>query len=89
MAILLAIALELHYIRDQPPAVTGLRVTLAALTILLAWIFMNTIFALHYAHFFYGNSDAPAGAADARGLAFRAATSQTTGTSSTSPSSSA
>jgi uncharacterized membrane protein len=69
VAILLAIALELHQIRDQPPAATGLRVTLAALTILLAWLFMNTIFALHYAHFFYGDSDAPAGADD-RGLAF-------------------
>jgi uncharacterized membrane protein len=47
VAILLAIASELHHIRDQPPAATGLRVSLAALTILLAWLFMNTIFALH------------------------------------------
>jgi uncharacterized membrane protein len=69
VAILLAIALELHDIRDQPPAATGLRVTLAAVTILLAWFFMNTIFALHYAHFFYGASDA-SGGAEARGLAF-------------------
>jgi uncharacterized membrane protein len=69
VAILLAIALELHHIRDQPPAAAGLRVTLAALTILLAWSFMNTIFALHYAHFFYGDAAAPAGADD-RGLAF-------------------
>jgi uncharacterized membrane protein len=30
---------------------------------------MNTIFALHYAHFFYGDSDDPTGA-EARGLAF-------------------
>ena len=69
VAILLAIASELHDIRDQPAAGTGLRVTLAAVTILLAWFFMNTIFALHYAHFFYGDSDGPAGA-EARGLAF-------------------
>jgi uncharacterized membrane protein len=69
VAILLAIALELHQIRGQPPAATGLRVSLAALTILLAWLFMNTIFALHYAHFFYGDSDAPAGG-DVRGLLF-------------------
>ena len=69
MAILLAIASELHDIRDQPAAGTGLRVTLAAVTILLAWFFMNTIFALHYAHFFYGNTDASAGV-EARGLDF-------------------
>ena len=69
VAILLAIASELHDIRDQPAAGTGLRVTLAAVTILLAWFFMNTIFALHYAHFFYGNSDASEGA-EARGLDF-------------------
>ena len=69
VAILLAIASELHDIRNQPPAATGLRVTLAAVTILLAWFFMNTIFALHYAHFFYGDSDAAAGG-EARGLAF-------------------
>jgi uncharacterized membrane protein len=69
VAILVAIASELHDIHDLPPAATGLRVTLAAITILLAWFFMNTIFALHYAHFFYGDSDAPEGAED-RGLAF-------------------
>ena len=69
VAILLAIASEMHDIRNQPPAATGLHVTLAAVTILLAWFFMNTIFALHYAHFFYGDSDAAAGA-EARGLAF-------------------
>ncbi len=69
VAILLAIASELHDIRDQPAAGTGLRVTLAAVTILLAWFFMNTIFALHYAHFFYGDSDASEGA-EARGLDF-------------------
>jgi uncharacterized membrane protein len=69
VAILLAIASELHDIRNQPPAASGLRVTLAVVTILLAWFFMNTIFALHYAHFFYGDSDASAGA-EARGLAF-------------------
>ena len=69
VAILLAIASELHDIRNQPPAANGLRVTLAVVTILLAWFFMNTIFALHYAHFFYGDADAAAGA-EARGLAF-------------------
>jgi uncharacterized membrane protein len=69
VAILLAIASELHDIRKQPPAATSLRVALAAITILLAWFFMNTIFALHYAHFFYGDSDGSLGA-EARGLVF-------------------
>ncbi len=69
VAILLAITSQLQEIRDQTSTATALRVTLAAVTILLAWFFMNTIFALHYAHFFYGDSDGPAGA-EARGLAF-------------------
>jgi uncharacterized membrane protein len=68
-AVLLAIALELHGIRDQPPAAAGARVALATIAILLAWFFMNTMFALHYAHYFYGDA---AGATDSevRGLAF-------------------
>jgi uncharacterized membrane protein len=68
-AILLAITFELHGLRDQAPGAAGGRVALAGLTILLAWFFMNTMFALHYAHFFYGDADGPADA-DARGLAF-------------------
>jgi uncharacterized membrane protein len=69
VAILLAITSQLQEIRDPTSTATALRVTLAAVTILLAWFFMNTIFALHYAHFFYGDSDASAGA-EARGLDF-------------------
>ena len=41
VAILFAITSELHDLRNQPPAATGLRVTLAAVTILLAWFFMT------------------------------------------------
>jgi uncharacterized membrane protein len=69
VAILLAITSQLQEIRDPTSTATALRVTLAAVTILLAWFCMNTIFALHYAHFFYGDSDASAGA-EARGLDF-------------------
>ncbi len=68
-AILLSIGFELHGIRGLPPVDAGAHVALAVVTILLAWLFMNTIFALHYAHFFYGDADGPA-AAEARGLAF-------------------
>jgi uncharacterized membrane protein len=68
-AILLAIGYELHGIRGLPPGDAGLRVALAGVTILLAWFFTNTMFALHYAHSFYGDADGPADA-EARGLAF-------------------
>jgi uncharacterized membrane protein len=68
-AILLAITYELHGIRGLPPGDAGIRVALAGVTILLAWFFTNTMFALHYAHSFYGDSDSPADA-EARGLAF-------------------
>jgi uncharacterized membrane protein len=54
IAILLAIVFELHGIKDRPSA---LAVVLAAATILLSWLFMNTIFALHYAHGYYGDGD--------------------------------
>src|SRR5262249_31805583 len=68
VAILLAIAFELHGLRD-PASGAGGRVVLAGLTILLAWFFMNTMFALHYAHDFYGDAEGPT-EADARGLDF-------------------
>ena len=67
VAILLAITSQLQEIRDQTSTATALRVTLAAATILLAWLFMNTIFALHYAHCFYDDFGA---GADAGGLDF-------------------
>ena len=87
VAILLAITSQLQEIRDQTSTTTALRVTLAAVTILLAWFFMNTIFALHYAHFFY--DDSPARAPTRAASTSPGAPSRTTGTSSTSPSSSA
>src|SRR5262249_12980398 len=59
-AILLSIARELHGIKDLPPPLANIHVALAALTILLAWLFMNTMFALHYAHHYYDKPAAPA-----------------------------
>ena len=56
-AILLAIVFELHGIKDLPANQAGFRVALAAVTILLSWFFMNTMFALHYAHGYHGDSD--------------------------------
>jgi len=80
-AILLSIARELHGIKDLPPRLADIHVALATLTVLLAWLFMNTMFALHYAHHYYDkpaasaeadSEDAPdeAGQPIARGLAF-------------------
>lgn len=61
IAILLTIVFELHGIKDLPPDLAGLRVALAAGTILLSWFFMNTIFALYYAHGYYGDADSSSG----------------------------
>jgi uncharacterized membrane protein len=69
IAILLTIVFELHGIKDLPPK-AGLRVTLAVGTILLSWFFMNTIFALHYAHGYYGDADPSQGYQPAGGLVF-------------------
>jgi len=80
-AILLSIALELHGIKGYPPQLASIHAALAAATILLAWLFMNTMFALHYAHHYYDKPDASTddepdddvddpGLPIARGLAF-------------------
>lgn len=56
-AILLTILFQLHGLKDLPPRLASLHVTLAVATILLSWFFMNTMFALHYAHGYYGDAD--------------------------------
>ena len=69
VAILLAIIFELHGSKGLAPSRQGIHVALAAATILLSWIFMNTMFALHYAHDYYGEGEG-AGDAVAGGLDF-------------------
>ena len=59
-----AIGAELAGIHDKAGAALALRLGLAAVTILLSWAFVNLIFAIHYAHDYYGGEDAR------RGLAF-------------------
>jgi uncharacterized membrane protein len=49
LASLMAIIAELGGANRQPP-----HLALAAVTILLSWAFTHTIFALHYAHEYYG-----------------------------------
>lgn len=50
--VLVALGLELH--ADQYGGVIGL--VLASVSLLLSWLFMNTMFALHYAHAYYGDN---------------------------------
>ena len=69
VAILLAIVFELHGSKDLPPPQQGPHVALAAATIFLSWVFMNTMFAVHYAHDYYGEGEGP-GDAVAGCLAF-------------------
>jgi uncharacterized membrane protein len=68
-AILLAIVVELHGIKDLPQVWIGIRIALAGATILASWIFINTMFALHYAHDYYADAD-DTGAKVAAGLVF-------------------
>ncbi len=63
-ASVVAIAAELHGLKDASGGTAGLRIAVVIVTILLSWFFLHASFALHYAHDFY------AGAEDRRGLDF-------------------
>jgi uncharacterized membrane protein len=45
-------------------------VAIAAVSIVLSWLFVNTMFAVHYAHSYYGDSNHAAGDAQIDGLDF-------------------
>ena len=49
---MVALGLEVH--ASKTGGVAG--IVLAAASLLLSWLFMNTMFALHYAHAFYGDN---------------------------------
>lgn len=49
--VLVALGLELHAGKSGGP----LALAMAAACLVLAWLFMNTMFALHYAHAYYGD----------------------------------
>ena len=70
IAILLTIVFELHGLKNFRSDVVGLHVALAAGTILLSWFFMNTMFALHYAHGYYGDADSSSEYRPTAGLVF-------------------
>ncbi len=54
---LLAIAAELSIAKTEHGLVKGLRVALVFATVLASWMFVQMIFALHYAHEFYGEGE--------------------------------
>ena len=53
LATLVALSLELHSKNGGSP----IQVLLSVSTIVLAWVFVNTMFTLHYAHDFYDKHD--------------------------------
>lgn len=56
LASLVAIAVLLGAPHAADPTVHLRRLTLAVVTILLSWAFIHVVFALHYAHEYYGES---------------------------------
>ncbi|WP_210496186.1 DUF1345 domain-containing protein [Microvirga antarctica] len=64
VASLAAIGIELLGIHDKQGGDQALRLIVAGLTILCSWFFVHTIWAIHYAHEFYGDKG------ERRGLAF-------------------
>ena len=54
---LLAIAAELSIAKGEHGLFKGLRVALAFSTVIASWMFVQMIFALHYAHEFYGEGE--------------------------------
>jgi uncharacterized membrane protein len=54
---LAAVAVEAALTRHDVGFRPALRVVLSAGTVGLAWLFMHTVFAIHYAHDFYGRAE--------------------------------
>nr|WP_064712228.1 DUF1345 domain-containing protein [Rhizobium bangladeshense] len=57
LASIAGIGLELHSIKEATPDVALVRAGGAVLTILISWVFLHTLFTIHYAHYFYGGAD--------------------------------
>ena len=61
VASLAAIVHELGEVKSMPAGQQGWPIALAGLTVLFSWLFMHTMFALHYAHDYYGDDDTASG----------------------------
>ncbi|RDJ08738.1 DUF1345 domain-containing protein [Rhizobium grahamii] len=57
LASIAGIGLELHSVKDVAPSVALTRALVAIVTILISWVFLHTLFTVHYAHRFYGGSE--------------------------------
>ena len=57
VASIAGIGLELHSVKDAPADVALERAMAAIVTILISWVFLHTLFTIHYAHRFYGGRD--------------------------------
>lgn len=66
---LLALGFTLQREPGETAAALATRVILAGLTVVASWTLAHTMFALHYAHHYYGDGPAP-GDDDRGGLAF-------------------
>ncbi|QRM29501.1 DUF1345 domain-containing protein [Microvirga sp. VF16] len=64
VASLAAIAVELTNIHNSQADQQGFHLTIAGITILCSWFFVHTIYAIHYAHEYYGDDG------ERQGLAF-------------------
>lgn len=54
---LTAIALELRGLKDLPGGTAWIHLSLAGLSLITSWLVIHTLFALHYAHSYYGDRD--------------------------------
>src|SRR6476646_1925174 len=70
IAVLLTILIELHGVKNLSPDQGRFHIALSAATILLSWFFMNTMFAFHYAHKYYGDVDPSLGYKSRGGIVF-------------------
>ncbi|WP_188796775.1 DUF1345 domain-containing protein [Dyella nitratireducens] len=55
VVVMVALSTELHAAKNGGAQAMGM----AALSIVLSWLFMNTMYALHYAHGYYGDFGKP------------------------------
>jgi uncharacterized membrane protein len=57
IASIAGIGIELHAVKEAPPDIAFARAAAAILTIMISWLFLHTLFTIHYAHYFYGGPD--------------------------------
>ena len=60
----------LAFVLQKPDGATAPRVILAILAVAASWLLVHVMFALHYAHYFYGDDPTRAGDDERGGLAF-------------------